>query len=42
MLMTEHTDDMPEWKIAAATFEKVLAVYGRTQEQFDRGLGAGA
>lgn len=36
-----HTEDQPVWKISAATFESVLALYQRDQEAFDRGLGAG-
>ena len=36
-----HTEDQPVWKISAATFESVLALYQRDQEAFDRGVGAG-
>ncbi len=36
-----HAEDQPVWKISAATFESVLALYQRDQEAFDRGLGAG-
>lgn len=36
-----YTDDAPEWRISAGTFESVLAVYQKDQDAFDRGLGAG-
>ncbi|NLF08572.1 MAG: hypothetical protein GX594_11410 [Pirellulaceae bacterium] len=36
-----HTEEAPVWKIPAATFESVLALYGRDQDAFDRGVGAG-
>ncbi len=36
-----HTEDQPAWKISAATFESVLALYQRDQDAFDRGVGAG-
>ncbi len=36
-----HTDEEPSWKISAATFESVLALYQRDQDAFDRGVGAG-
>jgi hypothetical protein len=36
-----HTDDAPSWKISSERFESVLALYGRDQDAFDRGLRAG-
>ena len=36
-----HTEEQPAWKISAATFESVLALYSRDQDAFDRGVGAG-
>lgn len=36
-----HTEERPVWKISAATFESVLALYQRDQNAFDRGEGAG-
>jgi hypothetical protein len=36
-----HTEDQPVWKISAATFASVLALYQRDQDAFDRGVGAG-
>lgn len=35
------TEGKPQWTISAETFETQLAVYGRQQEAFERGLGAG-
>ncbi len=37
----DHTEEQPVWKISDATFESVLALYGRDQDAFDRGVGAG-
>ena len=36
-----YTDDAPTWKISPERFESVLALYGRDQDAFDRGLSAG-
>ena len=36
-----HTEEQPVWKISGATFESVLALYGRDQDASDRGVGAG-
>jgi hypothetical protein len=36
-----YTDDAPSWKITSERFESVLALYGRDQDAFDRGLRAG-
>jgi len=36
-----HTDHDPVWKISAATFESVLALYARDQNAMELGLGAG-
>jgi hypothetical protein len=36
-----YTDDAPNWKISSERFESVLALYGRDQDAFDRGLRAG-
>lgn len=36
-----HTEEAPAWKISASMFESVLALYGRDQDAFDRGVGAG-
>jgi hypothetical protein len=36
-----HTDQNPEWKIAASMFESTLALSLRDQDAFDRGVGAG-
>ncbi len=36
-----YTDENPQWKISAETFESVLALYQRDQDAFDRGAGAG-
>jgi hypothetical protein len=36
-----YTDAEPNWQISGQLFESVLALYGRDQEAFDRGLGAG-
>jgi hypothetical protein len=36
-----HTEEQPAWKISASTFESALALYGRDQDAFDRGVGAG-
>jgi hypothetical protein len=36
-----HSEDQPVWKITAATFESVLALYQRDQDAFDRGVGVG-
>ncbi len=36
-----HTEERPVWKISSAMFESELALYGRDQEAFDRGVGAG-
>jgi hypothetical protein len=36
-----HTDEAPSWKISSERFESVLALYGRDQDAFDRGLRAG-
>jgi hypothetical protein len=35
------TQESPSWKISAATFESVLAVYQRDQDALERGVGAG-
>ncbi len=36
-----YTDDAPGWKISPERFETVLALYGRDQDAFDRGVRAG-
>ncbi|MGD9724226.1 MAG: hypothetical protein AB7O59_23890 [Pirellulales bacterium] len=36
-----YTDEAPCWKISSERFESVLALYGRDQDAFDRGLRAG-
>ncbi len=36
-----YTDDAPCWKISSERFESVLALYGRDQDAFDKGLRAG-
>jgi hypothetical protein len=36
-----HTDQQPNWKIAATLFEATLALSLREQDAFDRGVGAG-
>jgi hypothetical protein len=36
-----YTDDAPCWEITSERFESVLALYGRDQDAFDRGLRAG-
>jgi len=36
-----HSAEQPVWRISAATFESVLALYQRDQDAFDRGVGAG-
>ncbi len=36
-----HTDESPVWEISSETFESVLAVFSRDQDQVDRGLRAG-
>ncbi len=36
-----YTEERPVWKISSDTFESTLAVYGRDQDAFDRGLRAG-
>ena len=36
-----YTDEAPNWKISSERFESVLALYGRDQDAFDRGLRAG-
>jgi hypothetical protein len=36
-----HSDESPVWQISGETFESVLALYRRDQEEFDRGMGAG-
>ncbi len=36
-----YTDESPCWKISSERFESVLALYGRDQDAFDRGLRAG-
>jgi len=36
-----YTDDNPVWKIGPETFESVLALFGREQDAFERGVGAG-
>jgi hypothetical protein len=36
-----HTEQTPVWRISAATFESVLAVYHRDQDAAARGLGTG-
>ena len=36
-----YTDDSPCWKISSEQFESVLALYGRDQDAFDRGVRAG-
>ena len=36
-----HPEQSPSWKISAATFESVLALYQRDLVAADRGLGAG-
>jgi hypothetical protein len=36
-----HTEEQPAWKISAATFESVLALYRRDAEAFERGAAAG-
>ena len=35
-----HTDAQPVYRVSAATFESVLALYHRDHEAFDRGTGA--
>jgi hypothetical protein len=35
------TEDAPSWKISAATFETVLAIYQRDQDALERGVGVG-
>jgi hypothetical protein len=36
-----YTDEAPSWKISSERFESTLALYGRDQDAFDRGLRAG-
>lgn len=36
-----YTDESPAWTISSERFESVLALYGRDQDAFDRGLRAG-
>jgi hypothetical protein len=36
-----HTQENPSWEISSETFESVLAVFSRDQDQVDRGLRAG-
>ncbi len=33
-----YTDEAPAWKISGERFESTLALYGRDQDAFDRGL----
>lgn len=36
-----HSDEQPQWKIPATTFESQLALAVREQDAFDRGTGSG-
>lgn len=36
-----HTDEQPAWQISGETYESTLALYGRDQDAFDRGMRAG-